>query len=152
MQTGFELFTVKSLTELEPMFPLNQDVSTGHVVPVGFIHGGNAVVGGTSDGQMYVWDIFSRRKQQLSFDGPVRVLAVAGRYDDNSDTFFIATGVFNRGSPSPIVIWKAQEFCDAQGKPAGRNIVFTIVWWSVTLLFAIFAILFSVELFHAVVL
>lgn len=69
MLTGFELFAVKSLAGLEPIFPLNQSVSAGDIIPVRFIHGGNAVVGGTSDGKMHFWDVFSRRKQSFSLQG-----------------------------------------------------------------------------------
>ncbi|TFY62460.1 hypothetical protein EVJ58_g3838 [Rhodofomes roseus] len=158
--TGFELFAVKNLTELEPMFALNQDVSTGHAIPVRFTHGGNAVIGGTSDGRMFIWDIYTRRKQPLSFHSRTCVLALSSRYDVKTDTFLIVTGVFNHGTPSPVVIWKAQEYYDRRllgdvlEQPASRNIVLVCITWTITWtavsLLAILLLLYCVELYCVV--
>ncbi|KAH9933283.1 WD40-repeat-containing domain protein, partial [Fomitopsis serialis] len=57
MLTGFEVFNFKVLTELEPLCSFNQDNSTACTMPVRFIHGGQAVVGGTLNGCMSIWDI-----------------------------------------------------------------------------------------------
>ena len=65
MLTGFELFLMKAPAEVEPLFSFKQDVGAGHALPVRFLHGDHAIVGGTSHGQVNLWDIYSRLKQSL---------------------------------------------------------------------------------------
>ncbi|KAI0366439.1 WD40 repeat-like protein [Pilatotrama ljubarskyi] len=69
MLTGFELFAIKGFVELEPLFSFQQDVSNGPPVPVRFLHGDHALLGGTSNGKVNIWDVYSRRKQSLTLDG-----------------------------------------------------------------------------------
>ncbi|KAI9060540.1 WD40 repeat-like protein, partial [Trametes sanguinea] len=57
MLTGFELFELKGFVELEPLFAFQQDVSRGPPIPLRFLHGDHAIVGGTLHGQVNVWDI-----------------------------------------------------------------------------------------------
>ncbi|KAH9834088.1 WD40-repeat-containing domain protein [Rhodofomes roseus] len=140
MLNGFEVFAFKSLSELEPLYSFNQDVSSGCTIPIRFIHGGNALVGGTSDGKMHVWDLHTLRKQHLPFNGNVEVLAISGHYNQERDAFLIATGVLNRGSPSPVVLWKAQEyvdrrqFSDVLERPAKRSMLSTAMLWLTAIL------------------
>ncbi|KAI0647290.1 WD40-repeat-containing domain protein [Trametes meyenii] len=49
------------------------------------------------------------QKQPLMLDGEVFALAIAAHYDDHHDDFYVATGIFNWGSPSSIILWKTQE-------------------------------------------
>ncbi|KAI0363071.1 WD40 repeat-like protein [Pilatotrama ljubarskyi] len=69
MLTGFELFELKGFVELEPLFEFQQDVINGPPIPVHFLHGDHAIIGGTLHGQVNIWDIYSRRKQQLAMGG-----------------------------------------------------------------------------------
>ena len=69
MLTGFELFSMRTPGEVEPLFSLRQDVGAGHSIPVRFIHGGHALIGGTSNGQVNIWDVYSRLKQPLLLRG-----------------------------------------------------------------------------------
>lgn len=69
MLTGFELFEMKGFVELEPLFAFNQDISNGPPIPLRFIHGDHAIFGGTLHGQVNVWDVYSRHKQQLDLGG-----------------------------------------------------------------------------------
>ncbi|KAI0355760.1 WD40 repeat-like protein [Trametes cingulata] len=109
MLTGFELFSIKGLVELEPLFSFKQDVSRGLPIPVCFLHGDHALMGGTSHGKVNIWDVYSRKKQSLALGGEISVLAVAAHYDEARDVFFVATGLFNRGAPSSIVLWRTRE-------------------------------------------
>ncbi|KAL1938897.1 hypothetical protein VTO73DRAFT_11277 [Trametes versicolor] len=93
MLTGFELFSLKGFVELEPLFAFQQDVERG----------------GTLHGKVNMWDIYSRLKQPLALDNGVSVLALGAHYDDETDDFFIATGIFNPRSPCSIVLWKTKE-------------------------------------------
>ncbi|KAH9853715.1 WD40-repeat-containing domain protein [Lenzites betulinus] len=72
MLTGFEIYSVKGFVEVEPLFPFLQDVSGGPPVPISFLHGDHALIGGTSNGKLNIWDIYSRRKQSLALDGTLR--------------------------------------------------------------------------------
>lgn len=69
MLTGFEIYAVKGFVELEPLFPFLQAVSGGPPIPVSFLHGDHALMGGTSNGKFNIWDIYSRRKQSIALDG-----------------------------------------------------------------------------------
>ena len=66
MLTGYELFELKGLVEIEPLFSFKQDVRAGCPMPVRFLHGDHAIIGGTSDGRVNIWDIYSRGKQPMA--------------------------------------------------------------------------------------
>ncbi|KAI0737798.1 WD40-repeat-containing domain protein, partial [Daedaleopsis nitida] len=59
MLTGFELFLMKAPAEVEPLFSFTQDVSARRPMPVRFLHGDRAIIGGTSNGQVNIWDVSS---------------------------------------------------------------------------------------------
>ena len=69
MLTGFELYLMEAPAEVEPLFSFKQDVSAGRPLPVRYLHGDCAIVGGTSHGQVNVWDVFTRLKQSLCVSG-----------------------------------------------------------------------------------
>lgn len=66
MLTGYELFAVKGLFEVEPLFCFKQDVARGLPLPVRFVHGDHALIGGTLHGDVHLWDVYSRGKQVLT--------------------------------------------------------------------------------------
>ncbi len=68
MLTGYELFAVKGLVEMDPLFCFKQDVG-GRPLPVRFVHGDHALIGGALHGRVNLWDIYSRRKQVLTIGG-----------------------------------------------------------------------------------
>ncbi|KAI0363917.1 WD40 repeat-like protein [Pilatotrama ljubarskyi] len=69
MLTGFELFALKGFIELEPLLSFQQDVGRGPPIPVRFLHGDHALIGGTLNGKVNIWDVHSRKKQSLTLDG-----------------------------------------------------------------------------------
>lgn len=69
MLTGFELFALKGLVELEPLFCFKQDVLGGPCLPVRFLHGDHAIIGGCVYGHVNLWDIYSRGKHVLNVGG-----------------------------------------------------------------------------------
>ena len=77
MQTGFELFELTGLVEIEPLYSFKQNVRAGTPIPVRFLHGDHAIIGGTSDGRVNVWDIHSRRKQPISLERKLYMICVA---------------------------------------------------------------------------
>ncbi len=77
MLTGFELYHMKAPAEIVPLFSFKQDVSARRPIPVRFLHGDHAIVGGTSNGQVNVWDVFSRLKQSLRITGAFLFLSSA---------------------------------------------------------------------------
>lgn len=60
--TSFELFHMKAPAEIEPLFSFKQDVTARRPLPVRFLHGEHAILGGTLHGQVNMWDLFSRLK------------------------------------------------------------------------------------------
>ncbi|EIW57908.1 WD40 repeat-like protein, partial [Trametes versicolor FP-101664 SS1] len=54
MTTGFDLYDVESMSS---MGTYKHDVAALRMVPVTFIHGGNAVVSGSTVGEAHLWDV-----------------------------------------------------------------------------------------------
>ena len=69
MRTGFDVYELRSLSELEPVRSFKQQNSEDRPLPVVFVQSGRALVGGTSHGRLHVWSLDSRREQELVLDG-----------------------------------------------------------------------------------
>ncbi|OJT09096.1 SUN domain-containing protein 3 [Trametes pubescens] len=85
MLTGFEIYSVKGFVEFEPLFQFLQDVSGGPPVPISFLHSDHALMGGTSNGKLNIWDIYSRKKQPLALDGSRKITRFASNTSISSD-------------------------------------------------------------------
>jgi WD40 repeat protein len=74
LRTGFDLYRLETG---EPLGCLRQVISAGLRVPVKYIHSGFAVMGGSTSGQLNIWD-FSTRKvlQTLGHDGNSFILSI----------------------------------------------------------------------------
>ncbi|TFY56547.1 hypothetical protein EVJ58_g7575 [Rhodofomes roseus] len=124
-------------------------------MPVRFIHGGQAIVGGTLNGRMSIWDIHTRRKQYLTFDGPSCIRAVSACYITSSDTLLIATGNSERGCPPSVVVWKAQEvyhsssISASSNKHAGKDKLVRMLQWFTYCFAAMLVLMYLVELYEA---
>ncbi|TBU28225.1 WD40-repeat-containing domain protein, partial [Dichomitus squalens] len=57
MLTGFELFELKGLVEIEALYCFKQKIQARMPLPVRFLHGDHAIIGGTSDGRINIWDV-----------------------------------------------------------------------------------------------
>ena len=98
---GFDVY--RTDTE-EPVASYEHEVGKPYTMPVLFIHGGRAIVGGSGVGQVHVWDIALGKLQSLSIpstyvtqvkpastqslsdDAPVRALSVRRHRDQQSST------------------------------------------------------------------
>ncbi|KAG1908671.1 uncharacterized protein F5891DRAFT_974016 [Suillus fuscotomentosus] len=117
--TGFYLYQLETG---EPWGCLQQAISAGLWVPVKYIHGGFAVMGGSTSGQLNIWD-FSTHKilQTLTHDDCDRILAIdahvhAGTTGKN--LFMIAAGVSQLGSgKSSIQLWHTVEIGQGAASP-----------------------------------
>ncbi|KAJ2985919.1 hypothetical protein NUW54_g9980 [Trametes sanguinea] len=99
--SGFDVYSLRSGS---PQYFLPIEVRQRRSVPVLFIHGGNALVAGSTTGKIVLWDINTRRRHQtLSFPGGDNILAIAV----SINRFIIAAG--GMGPNTPIVLWKAEE-------------------------------------------
>lgn len=56
--TGFDLYSLQSE---EPYRAFSHGDGTSFPVPVRFIHGGNAIVTGSTSGKVQLWDVSSGR-------------------------------------------------------------------------------------------
>ncbi|KAH9944939.1 WD40-repeat-containing domain protein [Epithele typhae] len=113
--TGFEVFLMRQPGNVESLFTAHQDVSAGCCLPVRFLHQGTAIFGGTSNGKVNIWNIYNRLKQSLSLGEGECVFAIDSFYDASTDSFYIATGVFNKNAACRIILWKAVDVVDALG-------------------------------------
>lgn len=66
--SGFALFSMKGLVEIELVLSFHQDVSARLPLPVRFLHDDHAVIGGTSHGEVNLWDVRSRGKQTMRLE------------------------------------------------------------------------------------
>ncbi|KAI0712370.1 WD40-repeat-containing domain protein [Earliella scabrosa] len=104
---GIELRNIADGT-LMCTFP--PDAGERYLIPVMFIHGGHAVVGGTTSGVVGIWDLRSSQKiQDLNHQPHDRVLALAAYYDHCADRFLIATGTYGRRGQPTLRWWVAEE-------------------------------------------
>ncbi|KAI0648744.1 hypothetical protein C8Q79DRAFT_1007319 [Trametes meyenii] len=108
-------------------------------LPVLFIHGSLALLGGSTIGEISVWDVLDtvtggpqlnvpeaeEAQAQVLHTLPIpkraKALAIDAFYDNQHDEFFIAAGVMNESSASTCVLWKAVEYATDGGGDTGTQ-------------------------------
>ncbi|KAG1882173.1 WD40-repeat-containing domain protein [Suillus subluteus] len=122
LRTGFDLYQLETG---EPWGCLRQAINTSLRVPVKYIHSGFAVMGGSTSGQLNIWD-FSTRKilQTLTHHDCDKILAIDAHVNTGTtggDLFMIAAGVSQIGSgESSVQLWRAVEIDACKGVSAGQ--------------------------------
>ena len=72
MIRGFDIYSLRSGT---PLCSLDHEVRAGHPTPVLWLHGGLALLGGTTAGQLTLWDVMNTHEMNDADDHPAaRVL------------------------------------------------------------------------------
>ena len=87
LKTGFDVYNLSSGS---PSYALdNAEENEGYPLPVLFIHGGNAIIGGSSCGSVCIWDAESARAldNDFSMDGESWGLIMPGAILTNPDRF-----------------------------------------------------------------
>ncbi|KAI0351495.1 WD40 repeat-like protein [Trametes cingulata] len=104
--SGFDIYDLDSGSP-EAFLPAGPGAC--RAVPVLFIHGGNALLSGSTTGQVALWDVDRRRRHHtlLHADDEV-VLAIAAHYLEPSDRFLVATGVMGGAARGSVFVWKAE--------------------------------------------
>ncbi|TFK80345.1 YVTN repeat-like/Quino protein amine dehydrogenase [Polyporus arcularius HHB13444] len=121
--SGFDIYETETG---ESVGTLAHPVSGMFAVPVLYVHGGNAVIGGSTCGEVHVWDATALRVHQvLRHAGKTggylvsdslyshatesdRILALSAHYDVTRDRFLIATGRTDADADMSITIWCAE--------------------------------------------
>ncbi|KZT33101.1 WD40 repeat-like protein [Sistotremastrum suecicum HHB10207 ss-3] len=88
----------------------NEERETGIPIRSQFIHGGEILLGGNSQGQMSLWG--SRRGtllQTLSHEVRAPVRAFSARFDSAKEIFWIATAACIPGQRCEVTLWKAWD-------------------------------------------
>ncbi|KAJ3554671.1 hypothetical protein NM688_g2985 [Phlebia brevispora] len=98
---------------------LHHEIGEPFPAPVRFVHGGQALLTGSSVGTPHLWSL-DDNNQSLNIGSSRRVLAVAAHHelhprDEARDKFMIAVGVTNPETPLRIVIWKAEPVASGSG-------------------------------------
>ncbi|OJT15457.1 hypothetical protein TRAPUB_7630, partial [Trametes pubescens] len=107
MTTGFDLYDVESMSS---MGTYKHDVAALRMVPVTFIHGGNAVASSSTVGEAHLWDVKTCCGiHTLPLQQKDHVLAMDAFYDRRKDRFFIATAIYNPTTEDAVVIWKTER-------------------------------------------
>ncbi|KAL7279728.1 hypothetical protein ACG7TL_006135 [Trametes sanguinea] len=121
---GFDIYDLEAGSLVLSLF---HKVGKQYMVPVLYVHGGNAILGGSTVGYLDLWYVegtLSRKMQTLSVPGAGRVSSVTAHYNGESDQFFITAGVINADSESLVTLWKADEGrskVSASGRAASRG-------------------------------
>ncbi|RPD78445.1 WD40 repeat-like protein [Lentinus tigrinus ALCF2SS1-7] len=112
LAVGFDVYDLESSKVIRTFSHNPGDY--GRAVPVLFIHGGHAILGGSTSGCINVWYVeAAQRLPPMAIPHNQKVLAIAARYDEHTDRFFIATGVMNESSSSSVIIWASASSQDA---------------------------------------
>ncbi|CDO72145.1 hypothetical protein BN946_scf184962.g88 [Trametes cinnabarina] len=108
MVSGFDLY---SLTSQAPVKSFTQPVEELRAVPVIFVHGGHALLGGSTTGTVHLWNVHNGRvHQKFSLGHRNSVMAISANYNPAADRFLIAAGITNGPTDSaPVVIWVARN-------------------------------------------
>ncbi|KAJ8463966.1 hypothetical protein ONZ51_g9904 [Trametes cubensis] len=105
--SGFEVYALDVGTAL---WSFGHTVTDYRKIPVLFIHGAAAIVGGNLQGDVHLWDVSSGRKlHSLVHAKDDQIFALAAYYDAELDNFFIATGILRGTSGASVILWKAEE-------------------------------------------
>ncbi|KAH9887574.1 WD40-repeat-containing domain protein [Cubamyces lactineus] len=90
---------------------VTHEVGKEYPVPVLYIHGGRAILGGSTIGVVNIWYVdksISRKMQTLSVSGAEKILSLAAHYDTDTDQFLIAAGAMD-DTNSLMILWRAED-------------------------------------------
>ncbi|KAI5988766.1 WD40-repeat-containing domain protein [Pisolithus albus] len=107
LDSGFDVYHLNNCTlDGSILHPCH-----GRKIPVVFIHGGFAVLSGSSLGQVSIWDTSSRTLLQvLKHEAMDTVLAITAYAEWESDRFIIATGTIAKENSQPgTYLWHAMK-------------------------------------------
>ncbi|KAI0658042.1 WD40-repeat-containing domain protein [Cubamyces menziesii] len=107
MVNGFDVYDLDTGAVVLSLF---HKVGKEYPVPVQYVHGGNAILGGSTVGMLDLWYVegtLSRKMQTLS-----------AHYNIECDQFLIAAGVISDNPESPVTLWKAEE-----GRSRGESLL-----------------------------
>ncbi|KAL7280514.1 hypothetical protein ACG7TL_005446 [Trametes sanguinea] len=127
---GFDIYSLKSGS---PQYFLPTEVKHRRAIPVLFNHGGNTLVGGSTTGEVFVWEINTRRRHQTLHLLDHMILTIAAYYDHRRDRFLIATGAIGENNDPHVMLWKAEE----TGTGTQRSIQYQHHQWMTTLIVTI---------------
>ncbi|KAI0702554.1 WD40-repeat-containing domain protein [Earliella scabrosa] len=148
---GFQIYNLDT-GKITQTFKQGDEGEHSRAIQVSFIHGGHAIVGGSTSGSLTVWFVESERKlPALAVPGDGKVLALSGYYVAEKDIFMIAAGIMNEDGPSPVIVWTAggslggkkaaePQKCDEDQKSPflctiKSLIIRAVVWLAIVLLF-----------------
>ncbi|KAJ2994492.1 hypothetical protein NUW54_g7542 [Trametes sanguinea] len=107
MMSGFDLYDLTSLAVLRSF---THPVKALCAVPVRFVHGGHALLGGSTAGTAHLWNVHNGRlHQKFSLTPSTKVMTVDANYDASTDRFLIAAGVSDGGTSAPVIVWMARD-------------------------------------------
>ncbi|CDO75320.1 hypothetical protein BN946_scf184517.g3 [Trametes cinnabarina] len=121
---GFDIYSMQSGA---PLCAIEHDNRGAYPIPVLFIHGGLALFGGSTTGELMIWDVIDTESGNVVLNTPekddhqprllhvlpvpqqAKALAISAFYNEQFDEFFIAAGMMNEFSESTAILWKAAE-------------------------------------------
>ncbi|OSD01991.1 WD40 repeat-like protein [Trametes coccinea BRFM310] len=107
--SGFDVYDLYTGATVLSLF---HEVGEEFPVPVLYVHGGNAILGGSTAGVLDLWYVegtLSRKMQTFPIPGGGRVASIAAHYNVDHDQFLIAAGVASDESGSFVNLWKAED-------------------------------------------
>ncbi|KAH7917003.1 hypothetical protein BV22DRAFT_1135792 [Leucogyrophana mollusca] len=126
LSTGFDIYDLHTGA---PVLNLSHDASLALQVPVRFIHRGFAVLGGSTTGDVRIWDAGTgQHLHVLHHPKNDVILATAAYYSRSEDKFLIATGTCTlRGGRPYIELWQAADVYNKDGYFRHRSVLKPVV-------------------------
>ncbi|TDL19994.1 WD40 repeat-like protein [Rickenella mellea] len=106
-------------------FSTKQAAQARKILPVLFIHEGQAVVSGSAVGQVKIWDPRKGEKiQTLKHSGEPLVQALASHCHKTKDAFLIASATAESGQATYVQIWEAVNTLEDSESSTNQTVAF----------------------------
>ncbi|TFK81045.1 WD40 repeat-like protein [Polyporus arcularius HHB13444] len=110
MGSGFDLY---NLDTGDCAGSFSDESGRVRTVPVLFVHGGVAVLSGSTIGRATLWNASSQRVHQTFQPDPYdTILAIDANYNSELDRFLLAMGANDGAGESAVIVWLGREGSD----------------------------------------
>nr|VWO94124.1 G-protein comlpex beta subunit CpcB [Ganoderma boninense] len=105
--TGFRVYRLDTGVSL---MHFEQEVTEARPVPVTWLHGGHAILGGSTVSDLNIWYVdASHSVVRLPVAGSTGTTAIAAHFNSDSHAFLVACGSETEEHKHTVIIWRAKK-------------------------------------------